>query len=196
MSRVTLTEQYLQDTADAIREKTGGSSTITPAGFADAIAAISGGGSAHIVEGTFTVGEETSDPQTVAIPYDGNGYPIFFILTVDTGSGSSDYSGVIHRYAVLSFSAIKRDLTKYATYNGGSNDSAHASVLFKSSATAGTVSYAANASTKVYNTSLASTSLNCVRLSSKNTILFNIQNGSVYGLLPSATYRYLVVYSE
>ena len=43
-SRVTLNEQYLQDTANAIRSKTGESGTMTPAQFADAIGSISGGG--------------------------------------------------------------------------------------------------------------------------------------------------------
>ena len=43
MSRVTVNEQYLQDTADAIREKTGSSDTYKPSQFASAIADISGG---------------------------------------------------------------------------------------------------------------------------------------------------------
>lgn len=44
MSRVTVNEQYLQDTADAIREKTGEVGTYKPSQFANAIADISSGG--------------------------------------------------------------------------------------------------------------------------------------------------------
>lgn len=44
MSRVTVNEQYLQDTADAIREKTGEVGTYKPSQFANAISDISSGG--------------------------------------------------------------------------------------------------------------------------------------------------------
>lgn len=45
MSKVLVTEAYLEDIADAIREKNGTINTYTPAEMADAISAISGGGS-------------------------------------------------------------------------------------------------------------------------------------------------------
>ena len=48
MSRVTLNDAYLTATANAIRSKTGGSGTMTPAQFADAIGSISGGGSSSV----------------------------------------------------------------------------------------------------------------------------------------------------
>lgn len=44
MSKVLVTEEYLQDIADAIREKTGGSDTYTPAQMGDAIRNIPSGG--------------------------------------------------------------------------------------------------------------------------------------------------------
>ena len=44
MSKVIVTEQYLEDIADAIREKTGSASTYTPSEMAEAILTISGGG--------------------------------------------------------------------------------------------------------------------------------------------------------
>lgn len=44
MSRVTVNEQYLQDTADAIRAKTGQIGTYKPSQFADVINEISTGG--------------------------------------------------------------------------------------------------------------------------------------------------------
>ena len=45
MGKVLVTESYLEDIADAIREKNGTVNTYTPAEMADAISAISGGGS-------------------------------------------------------------------------------------------------------------------------------------------------------
>lgn len=44
MSKVIVTEQYLEDIADAIREKTGSALTYTPSEMAEAILTISGGG--------------------------------------------------------------------------------------------------------------------------------------------------------
>lgn len=44
MAKVAITEQYLEDIADAIREKTGLSTLYKPADMASAISTISGGG--------------------------------------------------------------------------------------------------------------------------------------------------------
>lgn len=43
MSKVVITESYLEDIADAIREKNGTQNTYTPAQMATAISNISGG---------------------------------------------------------------------------------------------------------------------------------------------------------
>ena len=59
MANVLITEQYLYDIADAIRDKLGAATTYKPGEMADAIESISGGGgggssaSAYIVTGTF-----------------------------------------------------------------------------------------------------------------------------------------------
>lgn len=56
MSKVLVTEDYLQDIADAIREKVGDSATYTPAQMGDAIRNIpsgGGGGDAQVSTGTF-----------------------------------------------------------------------------------------------------------------------------------------------
>ena len=49
MATVLLNDQYLSDTADAIREKAGTTQTYTPAQFAEAIGGISGGGDPHTI---------------------------------------------------------------------------------------------------------------------------------------------------
>lgn len=49
MSLAVIDEQYLSDTADAIREKTGDSALLRPSEFADAISGISGGGGSPLV---------------------------------------------------------------------------------------------------------------------------------------------------
>ena len=67
MSRVTVNEQYLQDTADAIREKTGSSDTYKPSQFASAIADISGGsGNFEVV--TISITNETDGWRGFCIP--------------------------------------------------------------------------------------------------------------------------------
>lgn len=47
MAKVQITEEYLQAIADAIREKTGETETLTPSEMAEAISNISGGGGQH-----------------------------------------------------------------------------------------------------------------------------------------------------
>lgn len=55
MSKAIITESYLEDIADAIRGKTGGSDTYTPAQMAAAISAIPSGSSAELIySGTVT----------------------------------------------------------------------------------------------------------------------------------------------
>lgn len=56
MSKVAITEQYLTDIADAIREKTGLTTTYKPSEMADAISSISGGGGI-IPTGSITITE-------------------------------------------------------------------------------------------------------------------------------------------
>lgn len=54
MSKVLVTEDYLQDIADAIREKVGNSATYTPAQMGDAIRAIPSGGGGGFDPSEFT----------------------------------------------------------------------------------------------------------------------------------------------
>lgn len=56
MSKVAITEQYLSDIADAIRSKTGASSSYKPSEMADAVSHISGGGGI-IPTGTLSITE-------------------------------------------------------------------------------------------------------------------------------------------
>lgn len=70
MSKVLVTETYLEDIADAIRSKNGSTDTYTPAEMASAISDISGGGGSG--------GEPTS--VKIIFATDSNGY----ILLTDT----------------------------------------------------------------------------------------------------------------
>lgn len=79
MSRVTVNEQYLQDTADAIREKTGSSDTYKPSQFASAISDISSG--EQII--TLTVYNNFGYIQGVKIPP--NAIWTGFDLDIETG---------------------------------------------------------------------------------------------------------------
>lgn len=91
MAKVTITEQYLEDIADAIRSKSSSSTTYTPSQMAAAILAIPTGGTINNQNKTVTP-NETEQSITFDSGYTGLG-------TVTVGAISSTYvgSGIIRR---------------------------------------------------------------------------------------------------
>ena len=77
MSRVTVNEQYLQDTANAIREKTGEVDTYKPSQFASAINDISSGGGWTDITSLCTIDGNNS---RIAIDEDLTGYMVYASL--------------------------------------------------------------------------------------------------------------------
>lgn len=139
MSKVLVTEEYLQDIADAIREKTGGSATYTPAQMGDAIRNIpSGGGS--IGQATRIINDKWDGTGSTTYTFDNDIDKCFLILTYTRETTLSDTrytltlasgsytvnfdSGVIHgsttyeRVVYLLVDGIKAGDTLYV-YNYG-----------------------------------------------------------------------------
>lgn len=82
MGKVCVTEEYLQDIADAIREK-GVEGTFTPAQMGDAVRLISGGG--NIASGTFV----SSDTQYGIVDIDCGFEPDMVIVTLPFNNGDT-----------------------------------------------------------------------------------------------------------
>lgn len=93
MSKVLVTESYLEDIADAIREKNSTQNTYTPAQMATAISNISGGGSSTPTLQTKSVSftpSETAQSQTVTAD---TGYDGLDEVAISVGAISSSYVG-------------------------------------------------------------------------------------------------------
>jgi hypothetical protein len=89
MSEFLIQSETLDEIADAINAKTGGSSAMTPAEMVTAIGSISGGGETDLTPFFAVAGEvtPTSDSSSLAFPTDGVlssvGNVIFFLAYVD-----------------------------------------------------------------------------------------------------------------
>ena len=99
MANVLVEESFLQDIADAIRGKNGGSDTYTPAQMGPAVANLSGGapvlGTKTITyNGTFPASEDSLDGySSVTVSRDPALHPIAFDTTNGYVSGSIFYAG-------------------------------------------------------------------------------------------------------
>ena len=207
MAKVAITESYLENIADAIREKTGTSDSYKPSEMADAILTISGGGATNFVTGTFTVGATGGQVESVTIPYTGSGYPQMLVIVVEGGAYNSAitpwYSSLV-RYAVGQWTFTKSVMTSTPTYttSGAANQGVTTWIYKNSTSTATTYSRSSAMNTNVLtssSTDATGAGATCVRFKGNGkTLSYYTANGSssTYGLLPSTTYRYYAVYSS
>ena len=158
-----------------------------------------GGGASNFVSGTFTTGS-SAGVGSVTIPYSGSGYPIMAVVVVEGGAyvSGTDWYNSMQRYAVGQWTMTKSVFSSTPTY--GTSGAANQGVttwIYKNS-TSSSTSYARSSAmnTNVFSSSNASNAgATCVRLKG-NTSLSYYVNTSSYGLLPSTTYRYFIVYSS
>lgn len=158
-----------------------------------------GGGASNFVTGTFTTGS-SAGASTVTIPYSGDGYPVMAVVVVEGGayvSGTAWYNSV-QRYAVGQWTMTKSVMSSEPTYStSGTQNQAVTTAIYKNS-TSSSTSYTRTSgmNTNTYSSSNATNAaVTCVRFKSDTTLSYYV-NTSSYGLLPSTTYRYYVVYSE
>lgn len=204
MSKVLITESYLQDIADAIREKAGGNNTYTPAQMATAITNIPSGGTSNIITGTFTTQSTGGEAQTITIPYTETGYPIFIHIEIKNGmynsgsNGNTTWYNLIQRYAIGQFTITKNRPDETPTYTtSGTQNQAYVTSIYKSSASSAT-SYGRSGSTTANSysstSSSASVSLACRFLN--NTTLSVFVASTSYGLVADTQYQYIIEYSS
>lgn len=149
-------------------------------------------GQLAIVQGSFT-SKSSSGVVTVDIPYDGDGYPIAFIICLDGGSTSDSTA---KRYAIVSAYGVKRITDNPMTYDGtAANDGFSVQCVQKgSSATSYTTGGSAAVTIGHQTDPSASTSL-FVSITAKNVFKFYTMASS-YGLYPDKEYNYLILYSS
>lgn len=157
------------------------------------------GGASNFVTGTFTTGS-SAGASSLTIPYTGSGYPVMAVIVVDGGaytSGTTWYNSV-QRYAVGQWTMTKANMTTTPSYTtSGAQNQGVTTWVFKNS-TSSSTSYSRSSAmnTNVFSSNNASNSgANTIKLHSGNVLSYYV-NTSSYGLHPSMTYRYYIVYSS
>lgn len=166
--------------------------------YASALVNVSGGGSSNVVTGTFTT--SASGSGTASLQYTGNGYPVFCTVEVTGGINNpavTDWYDAIHRYAVGWLCMTKREQEVAPDYSSfSSNNYGVTLTRYKSSTSSSTsYSYGSSNSAQSYYVVAEETSSGCVAFSNKNTMQYQV-SGTSYGLMPSLSYTYTVIYSE
>jgi hypothetical protein len=162
-----------------------------------------GGGASNIVIGEFTTGSSAGAASTT-IPYTGNGYPIAAMVYIkggaynNTSTGDLDWYNSVQRYAVGQWTMHKsvQDSTPSYTTSGSQNQGVTTWIYKNSTSAATTYSRSSAMSANVFSSSNANNAgSTCVRLKTGNVLSY-YTNTSSYGLLPSTTYTYIIIYSS
>ena len=166
-----------------------------------------GGGTANIVQGTFTTGSTTGTAESVSIPYTGSGYPIALFVYVDGGAynnstgGNTTWYNSVQRYAIGMFSMVKSQVPVTPTYStsGGANYGTVAVIYKNSTSQATTYSRTSSMTANIYtsaSTNANATATTTVRFKGNGKTLTYFVASSSYGLLASTKYAYIVIYSS
>jgi len=162
-----------------------------------------GGGASNIVIGEFTTGS-SAGAESTTIPYTGNGYPIAAMVYVkggaynNTSTGDLDWYNSVQRYAVGQWTMHKsvQDSTPSYTTSGSQNQGVTTWIYKNSTSASTTYSRSSAMSANVFSSSNANNAgSTCVRLKTGNVLSY-YTNTSSYGLLPSTTYTYIIIYSS
>lgn len=160
------------------------------------------GGASNVITGTFTTGSTAGSIGTVNLSYTGSGYPVMGFFTIDGGlMGNTTWYDMVNRYAVGEWSFSKMYPSQAPAYNqNATKDSCYACATYKSSASVNT-SYGRSASSAsgTYNFAKSSQdpsgAQSCIVFKSSTTLKYFVKASS-YGLVPSMTYKYVIVYSS
>ena len=172
----------------------------------DSVTSVTGtytGGASNFITGTFTTGSSAGNG-TVTLSYSGSGYPVMCVVVIEggaynnTSTGNTTWYNSTQRYAIGQWTMTKSVMTSTPTYgtSGTQNQGVTTWIYKNSTSTATTYGRSSAMNTNVYSSNNASNSgANTIKFKS-NTSLSYYVNTSSYGLFPSATYRYYIVYSS
>ena len=168
-----------------------------------------GGGCVKLVQGTFTTTSSRASTGTVSINYTGNGYPIALMVFINGGAynntsqGDTTWYNNTNRYDVGAYYMTKSEMNTTPTYVSSGSVTANGGVvciIYKNStSTSTTYTRTSNMTAKVYNSSNATTTYNCIRFKNDaKTLSYYTGNltSNTIGLAPSQSYAYIVIYSE
>lgn len=201
VNKVSFNNRSLIDISEdtVISSKLAKGYTAHDASGAPIIGTMESGESSNFITGTFTT-DSSAGADNITLPYSGTGYPIAAIVVVDGGayvSGTNWYSSV-QRYAVGQWTYTKSVMSTTPTYaTSGTQNQGVTTAIYKNS-TSSSTSYTRTSAmnTNVLSSSNASNAAaTCVRFKNAKTLSV-YTNTSSYGLLPSTTYRYFIVYSS
>ena len=160
----------------------------------------SGGGASNYVHGEFTAG--SSGNGNVNISYSGSGYPIMVYIVIKGGAyvtGTAWYDS-LEKGCVGAWAMSKSVFSSTPTFTtSGAENQGVVLAVYKSS-TSSSTSYTRTSSmtANIYTSSDGgSTAATCVRFKSKTSFNYKICPGTAsFGLRPSQTYEYFIVYSS
>ena len=162
----------------------------------------SGGGASNCVTGTFTTGSTGGVDETITIPYTGNGYPVFIVISVPEGANNASgtvYS-TVHQYGVISVIVVK-DTNVVPTYAGQTgfltSNTARVIRQYKSSSSTAASFSMGYGGGFIFDSANAAISHDTffIRINSKTQISYFVSSNS-YGLLPDTEYTYSITYSS
>lgn len=156
------------------------------------------GGATNFVEGSFTVGTDTT--QTIEIPYEGNGYPIACEIWIDGGMYSPKDSSFSRApsWAIGSWMMMKALMDTEPNYTDDSYRNNGFKVCgYKSNSSPLAYSYSGAVNSRTYTSRYdpsSGSAFNAYFASNKALKLYT--GGGTYSFAQGFTYRYFVVYSE
>ena len=162
-----------------------------------------GGGASNFVTGTFTTGS-SAGASNITIAYSGSGYPLMCYVVIENGAynntstGDTNWYNSVQRYAIGVWAMSKSNFTTSPTYttSGAQNQAVTMSIYKNSTSQATTYTRTSAINTNTFSSSNASNAgATAIRFKSNTTLSYYV-NTSSYGLLPSTTYRYFIVYSS
>lgn len=162
-----------------------------------------GGGASNFVTGTFTTGS-TAGVGSATISYSGSGYPLMCYVVIENGAynntstGNTTWYNSVQRYAIGVWAMSKSVFTSTPTYttSGSANQAVTMSIYKNSTSQSTTYTRTSAMTTNTFSSSNASNAAaTSIRFKANKTLSYYV-NTSGYGLLPSTTYRYFIVYSS
>ena len=189
----------VSDTTAAAADVASGKYFYTSDGTRAAGTSSGGGGSSNFITGTFTTGS-SAGVSSLTLSYTGSGYPIMAYVVVEGGAyvSGTDWYNSMQRYAIGVWAMSKSVMSSTPTYStSGAANQAVTMAIYKNS-TSSSTSYTRTSAmnTNTFSSSNATNAAaTAVRFKSATTLSYYV-NTSSYGLFPSTTYRYYIVYSS